>query len=313
MSKTYEDTIEDQVKYDSKFADNDPRRMVEYSQKVSTNKHLSNVNSDLTNQLLLMQDGKFEKNRDKIDNYRKEIMTKNELIRRNTEEYNRKQRAVDVLLIVFQFILFGVILGILNSIKILEFKIFMGLIVLGSIYTIYRSYYAYYPIIASENKEKLMAIGKELERQFSGYPNMPSRCPYECEDEEFPDITHGANRHLDTDYSHNKWLDGDYPEATWYNPDLYPESTNYRATPEEERMNKPGYEYGGINSDGATRYTCQWRKGKNAGGQIGNMGGKFRSTIPCAHYPGYKEVNREICISQPGQNGEKPTLICDEV
>jgi len=54
-------------------------------------------------------------------------------------------------------------------------------------------------------------------------------------------------------------------------------------------MNEPEPWYSGINNKKtSTIYDCEW---ENNGEPLGDQGHKFRSSIPCHHFPGYKKTN----------------------
>lgn len=286
-----------------------------YKESIEQNKHYIDKNHDITNKILLGYDKNFEVNRKKIDQMNKEVMTKSELIVQNSRSSNKKQNEINALMTVVQFFIVAALIGLLHKVMIIKQKnTLMIIMVLWLLFSIYRTYAAYYPSKVNTDIDKLKATAQAFDDKYiKGYPDMPKQCPYECpgpNPDDYVNTHHKANKHLDTDYSHDKWLHGDYPEATWYNPRLYPKSKNHRATPEEEALNQPKAAYGGISKDGATYYTCEWRLGNKAVGRLGTEG-TFKTTIPCERYPGYKMTKREICMSNP--DSEKGGLSCQEV
>ena len=286
------------------------------------NKSADNVN-DITNELILEYDKKFNKNYNKIMDINSSIMNKEELIVKENDEITRKEKNILSLQIMVIFIiLFGYCLILYSTKKITIQKLFgytFGLFILYIIVTYSVSSYMFYDkSVANRLKELNIAMKDYIMEEVL---TCPASCPSATNPPNATTITGYASPTLRTDPQLNVWELGDMPT------DLYTSSTNpgnkfytnpkgipnYNNTPLEELTNQPKPFFRASNPV-STYYKCHWLGGNSNNGGLPNPESKKYSSIPCDYRPNYEERARYVCTKNPNGLPESEfTKYCDDV
>ena len=284
----------------------------------------NNVN-DITNQLILKYDDKFNQLYDENLNINSSIMNKEELIIKINDEINNKNYNIAILQysIIFS-ILLGAVIILYGLKKITNSQLIIIIIVLFLIYllTIYFGvYHKFYlhnlgkglrnaKVIMDEYKADLLGVLTDYQ--------CPSTCP-PVEDPENPAVIQGySSPTLRTDPQLNVWQYGDIPTDLWTNNTLkssnfYTNYTipNYNTTLEEEMANSPKSAFG-TSYPNTTYYKCKWLGGDNNNNGLPNIETNTYSSIPCTYRPNYSEDGRYICSKDPNKiSTSEFTKYCD--
>ena len=287
------------------------------------NKSADNVN-DITNELILEYDKKFNRNYNKIMDINSSVMNKEELIVKENDEITRKERNIIALqFMVIFIILFGVLLILYANKKISIYKLFgytFGLFVIYIIITYTVINYSFYDkSVANKLKQLNIAMKDYIMEEVL---TCPSTCPsYSSNPPKTNMISGYASPTLRTDPQLNVWELGDMPT------DLYTSSTNpgkkfythpqripnYNNTPLEKLTNNPKPFFGASNPV-STYYKCNWLGGNSNNGGLPNPESKKYSSIPCGYRPNYEELGRYVCTKNPNNlNDNEFNNYCDDV
>lgn len=246
---------------------------------------MSETLHNVTNQLLLKYDNNFQKYYQASDVLDEGIMNKEELILKNLQEDERKNKMIQILYATIAFTLLAFFLFSAHALQKIQTKqLWIGLLILFLLYL----FYIYYKIIY-ESKINLALLSYQTGQSMKAFgesvltgsvPNY--QCPTGCElsgnDDEisgssnnFPDdLNYPSIPILDRQSSKNVWLNGNQP---WFRK---------------------------INPQGATYYQCEYDGPLGAGYERGiPMIGKEKvfSTIPCTEMKNYKQMGRYICMA----------------
>jgi hypothetical protein len=244
-----------------------------------------NTLNNVTNQLLLKYDKNFQKYYQASDVLNQGIMNKEELILKNLQEDERKNKMIRILNVTIAFVILAFFLFSAHALqKIQNKQLWIGLTLLFLFYL----FYIYFKILY-ESKINLALLSYQTGQSMKAFgegilagsvPNY--QCPTGCElsgnDEisgsssnNFPDdLNYPAIPILDRQSSQNVWLDGNQP---WFRK---------------------------INPKGATYYQCEYDGPLGSGYERGiPMIGKEKvfSTIPCTEMKNYKQLGRYICMA----------------
>lgn len=287
------------------------------------NLNIDSVN-DVTNELILKYDSKFNELYDKILNVNSSIMNKEELIIKADEEIAKKEITILALeLLVFFVILFGVLL-ILYAMKKIDFKKLRNItICLFILYSIVTWYYLYSAFNNKSISDKLKALEvgmKEYAYDSSGSTSN-LQCPTTCPRKTFTPPTRNtstivsyATPTLKTDSQSNVWEYGDMP-VDLYTTSKNPASKFYTAPHKriksfEKTDPKPSF---GTTYPSSTYYECEWLGGSINGG-LPNVESKKYSSIPCDYRPNFTEKNRYICTKNPNNlDSDQFKKVCNDV
>lgn len=289
---------------------------------------MSNTDSvnNITNELILKYDSRFNDLYDKILNINSSVMNKEELIIKENEEISKKDITILALeLLTFFAVLFGVVL-VLYALKKIDFKnlinISIGLFVLYGIITWYYLYSAFNNKSIAD-KIKLLEVGMGAYQQNILEQNGNLQCPTTCPRKTTSSLVQTPNPAtiisyqtptLKTDSQLNVWEYGDMPV------DLYTTTTNpaskfytkpYNNIPS---FNKTDPEpYFGTSYPSSTYYQCEWLGGGKNGG-LPNVETNKYSSIPCDYRPNFSEKARYVCTKNPnGLNSDDFNTVCDDV
>ena len=272
----------------------------------------NNVNN-ITNQLILKYDDKFNQLHDENLNINSSIMNKEELIIKINDEISNKNYNIAIL----QYsIIFSILLGALIILyglkkftisKLIIYIIILLLIYLITIYFgVYHKFYLYNlgkglrnaKVIMDEYKADLLGIVTDYQ--------CPSSCPAILPLENSAVIQGYPSPTLRTDPQLNVWQYGDIPTDLWTNDKLKSSNfytnysvPNYNATLEEEMANSPKSAFGSSYPN-STYYKCKWLGGDNNNG-LPNLEKNTYSSIPCTYRPNYSEDGRYICSRDPNK------------
>lgn len=282
----------------------------------------SNLN-DVTNDLIIKYDSKFNETYNKILNVNSSIMNKEELIIKENDDIKRKDGTIIALeiLVVFIFLFAGLLIA--YGMKQMTFSTLIystiGLII---VYAITTYYYVNTYINGVSFSDKLQA----LEIQMKNYDNNSLEedyglvCPTSCPTVSNPPptstgITGYERPTLRTDSQLDVWQYGDLPT------DLYTSSkvkgkkfyNNPKGIPNYEKENgeKPAFD---TTFPTSTYYKCKWLGGNTNNGGLPNIEKNKYSSIPCDFRPNFEEVGRYVCLKNPN-NLSKPQFsqYCDDV
>ncbi len=286
--------------------------------------------NNTTNQLLLKYDDNFNKLYNSADILNQGIMNKEELIYKNLEAIDKKDKMIDGLYYTIFFVFVAGILFIVNAIGKLPKKLLMILLlVLFLIYIFIIYYYVVYDEkvnIALQSAQTGLTMKSWLESLFAGGAP-PYKCPGGCvndesgSDEYSGDDDYSGNEPADpnkvTPYptvilnkqsSANVWLEGDKSmnlyNAKFINPPIFRKGDYY--SKEELNTIQPQPWFRSINPNGATYYQCEFdgaypklttgARNMNKGNGIPMIGKEsVFSTIPCTEMQGYTQTGKYIC------------------
>jgi hypothetical protein len=277
-----------------------------------------NINN-VTNDLLLKYDEKFNKTYNKRLFINSTIMNKEEILSKINDEILNK----DVTIIILQYsTLLAFLIGALfiaygfGKIDLKNFIIIS--VVIFIIYLLIIKFKVYY-IVTPKNIEK--NIGN-LGVQMASYidttieKNNPYTCPVDCSKNSSgaisPTILGYAQPTLNIDPQLDVWQYGDIPTDLYTTTKLpaskfysnYQNIPNYNATDKdiEKNMPKPFF---GTTYPSSTYYKCQWLGGDNSQGLPNKEDStKPYSSIPCTYRQNYSEIGRYICSENPNNLSE---------
>ena len=284
--------------------------------------------NDVTNELLLKYDEKFNKSYDKRLFINSTIMNKEELINKENEEIVNKDVTIAILQYTALFLLILGALFIAYGLRKLYLKKFLGItFVLFIIYLLIINFRVYY-IVTPDNVKKNLS---KLTVQMASYidesisKNNPYKCPVNCSTNSSnngnsnPTILGYSQPTLNVDSQLDVWQYGDITT------DLYTTSKltgskfysnyklpNFNATIEEETANMPKPFFDST-FPSSTFYKCQWLGGDNTQAMPTNETNTY-SSIPCNYRQNYSEVGKYICNRNPnGLNSTDFNNACDDV
>ncbi len=284
-----------------------------------------NVN-DITNELILKYDDKFNELYDKKLNIDESIMNKEELIVKINDEINNKNYTISILQYSLLFsILLGVVIILYGLKKITFSNLIVLIIILLLIYllTIYFGvYHKFYlhnlgkglrnaKVIMDEYKADLLGIVTDYTCPTTCPPIVPPTNPAAIQGYSTPT--------LKTDPQLDVWKYGDIPTDLWTSNKLKSDNfytnysvPNYNETLEEQIYNSPKSSFG-TTYPNSTYYKCKWLGGNDNNG-LPNLENKKYSSIPCSYRPNFSEEERYICSKDPNSMNESDfSKYCDRV
>lgn len=273
----------------------------------------NNINN-ITNELLLKYDEKFNSLYKQIININSSIMNKEELIIKEDAEIERKERTIMILLFlaIFVFLFGGVLISF--GLKMIEFnKLVQYSILLFVIYVIVVCYYFYYTYTFQSAIDKIKTLGvdmkdfvkKEIEEELDLV--CPAKCP-PINPKKVNSITGYTSPTLNVDPQLNVWKYGDVPTDLYTsasNPakDSYVDYyniPNYNASLQEEAGNEPK-PFFGTSYPQSTFYKCKWLGGNSNGPGLPNPEPEKYSSIPCDYRPNFQEKGKFLCMKDPNK------------
>jgi hypothetical protein len=271
---------------------------------IKENNNLNNV----TNELLLKYDDKFNRQYNKIVSINSSIMNKEEIINRINEEINNKNIKIDVLkyLVIYVLIICGSF--ILYGLKKINLTILIIIIVL---FFIFFGTLIYFNV---KNKIPLSIIQKEFKGLVVDMKSLDNRhknslkeyeCPSTCSPitKESPkrDIINGyASPTLNIDPQTNVWKYGDIPVDS-YKGDSDSTFFKDKKILNGINQNSPKQFFGSPSKLIGTYYECVGIDNKKG---LPMSDGKKYSEIPCSYRPNYIENARYICSKNPNNLSE---------
>lgn len=275
--------------------------------------------NDITNDLILKYDEKFNKNYDKKLDINSSIMNKEELIIKINNEIEKKEINIEILKYSIFFVFFLSILIIFYGLRKFTLgKLFLYIFILLIIYFIF----LYINVFRRINKNNLERGLRNIRFEMNKYGgnllgiNQQLQCPSDCPPitppVENPATIQGyVSPTLKTDPQLNVWEYGDIPTDLWTSSklqgsDFYTNQTipNYNATLEEEMMNSPK-PFFGTTYPSSTYYKCSWMGGDVSSGLPNLEGDNKYSSIPCSYRPNFTEKGRFICTQNPNNIEEE--------
>jgi hypothetical protein len=293
---------------------------------------MNNSNIDMlnnvTNDLILKYDDKFNELYDKKINIDSSIMNKEELLIKENDEIYVKNNTLSILqytniaIIVFGVILITYGMGKIDYKKFIQFTII--LIVVYILVILFTSYI----YLTSENLVKningvKVEMAKYVDTVIADELNLT--CPSTCIVN--PDVSPGSTilsyeqPTLRTDPQLNVWQYGDIPENLYTSPKTpasafysnYSDIVNYRQTLEEEMGNEPK-PFFNTTYPSSTYYRCKWNGGNTNNGGLPNVENIKFSSIPCSYRPNFTEEARYICTKDPNKLSESDfNKVCNNV
>jgi len=283
--------------------------------------------NNVTNDLILKYDEKFNKLYDKklgIDSF---IMNKEELIIKENDEITIKNNTLTILQYTnIAIILFGVLLIIYGLGKIDMKKLLILTIVLIIAYVLLIIFTIYIHITSQNALKNIYGVKVKMAEYIDSViaDKLDYKCPATCTNN--PTISANtilgyAQPTLKTDSQLDAWQYGDIPTdlyTTSENPasKFYSNQKNipnYTTTDEEkiENMPRPFFD---TTFPSSTYYQCQWNGGESNNGDLPNVENNKYSSIPCSYRPNFTEVGRYICSRNPNNLPEGDFKnICDNV
>jgi hypothetical protein len=285
----------------------------------------NNVNN-ITNELILKYDNKFNELYDKKLDIDQSIMNKEELIVRINDEINNKSYTISVLQYSLLFsILLGVAIILYGLKKIQSSNLILIFIILLLIYLLTIYFGVYHKIYLHNLGKGLRSVKVKMDEYKADLLGMvtdytcPSSCPPIVAPEDSDIISSYNSVTLKTNPQLDVWKYGDIPTDLWTSNKLkgsnfYENVTipNYNETLEEQIYNAPK-PFFGTTYPNSTFYKCKWLGGDNNNG-LPNLDNKKYSSIPCSYRPNYSEEERYICSKDPNKINESDfTKYCDRV
>jgi len=288
---------------------------------------VDNLN-DVTNELLLEYDEKFNKLYNKKVFLNSSIMNKEEIITKlNNEIYNKHINIVK-LKYTLGFVVIYCILFLAYGMNKLDFKkLLIIYIILFLIYLVVVNYAIYYifnidGMFKTYNKLKVK-MSEHIDKIYD--ESNPYSCPSDCSviDEEVSrgDTIYGYKQPtLRTDPQLDVWQYGDIPTDLYTSKSKpaskfyinYKDIPNYNATIQEELANEPKPSFG-TNFPRTTYYKCHWNGGMRNNVSMPNPERLKYSSIPCSYRPNFTEDGRYICKENPNTSKLNFHSICEDV
>lgn len=286
----------------------------------------NNSVNDITNQLILKYDNKFNQLYDEKLNIDSSIMNKEELIVKINDEINNKNYTISILQYSILFsILLGVAIILYGLKKFTIKKLIIIIVILFIIYllTIYFGvYHKFYLHNLGKGLRNAKVIMDEYKADLLGIVTdytCPSSCP-PITPPENPAVIQGyATPTLRTNPQLDVWKYGDIPTDLWTSDKLQSNNfytnysiPNYNETLEEQIYNSPKASFG-TSYPNSTYYKCKWLGGDNNNGLPTLETNKY-SSIPCSYRPNYTEEERYICSKDPNKiNTNDFNKYCDRL
>ncbi len=276
--------------------------------------------NDITNQLLLKYDEKYNDYYNKLSNINSSIMNKEQLILKENDIIESKDNYINVLKLGLLFVvLFGVatIFFAINKISkgqyigtiILLIIIYIGILY----YVVYIRYYLY------SIKNEMNSIGVQMKdyalSELSNVGVSSYTCPTTC-------TTIGSNSNnnnnavntnlisqystptLNIDNQNNVWQYGNIPAGGYISDDVSIQQfyTNPTNIPNYYNPDNSPQQSFGTTYPATIYYKCDWMGPDNTPG-LPNTESQTYSTIPCSYRQNYVETGRYICNTDPNVDG----------
>ena len=279
-----------------------------------------NTLNDVTNQLLLKYDENFNKLYTTADVMNQGISNKEELIYKNLESSNQKDKIIDSLQYLISMFLIISVLCIMNALGKLPTKqliISIIVVVIVFFFIIYRNVINTTIDLTEQSYNTGQSLKSWVEQIFVGTPQGYT-CPADCTELSGDDSSSSTDNSsdqivqsnptviLNKQSSENVWLYGD-KSMNLYNADyVSPDYMNNNPyTLEELSGIEPQPWFRGINANGATYYQCDYKgsypnsaTNVDTGSGIPMIGmNSVFSTIPCGEMNGYTQSGKYICSS----------------
>jgi hypothetical protein len=295
---------------------------------MSDSEDLTDLN-DITNNLILKYDAKFN------DLYNKKVLldssitNKEELIIKINEEIFNKEVKISVLQYTVILVILLCLLLISNSMgKIDMKKLIIISIILFFIYLLFLYFGVYNKVLNYTLGKYLKSVGVNMRNYVDNKieENTPYTCPMECpaNSDTISDTANSlkgyAQATLRVDPQIDVWQYGDIPISAYTSSRLpgsnfYSEPKdikNYRETLEEIAEDEPKPFFQGPNTI-STYYKCEWMGG-DRNGDLPNFESNTYSSIPCDYRPNFTESARYICNRNPNNlNADQFKIACDNV
>jgi hypothetical protein len=299
--------------------------------------HYNNNINDITNELLLKYDDKFNDLYSKRVFLNSSIMNKEELINKINDEIYNKQVNIIQLKYTLGFVVIYCLLFLAYGMNKIDFKKLILLYIILLLIYLYIIYYAIYYIFNIDGMDKTynkvkVNLSEHIDKIRN--ENNPYTCPSDCtssisEEHEGDTIYGFPQPTLRTDPQLDVWQYGDIPIDLYTSKSKpaskfyanYRDIPNYNKTIQEELANEPKPAFG-TTYPRMTYYRCKW----NGNGDIPtNLPKKFRnntlpnkelydfSSIPCSYRPNFTEEGKFICKENPNNNKSDFNTICEDV
>jgi len=281
---------------------------------LNTNMNIDANLKQITNELILKYDKRFDKLYNKIVHLNSSIMNKEEIIIKENEEIRIKENNIEILQISIIFIFLFSILLFLNVFKKISILyLIICCIILFLIYLFVIAYFVLYKIKSKELLKKFDKIGQDMHKYIDKtvMDDLNIKCPSTCKPtptQMDPSVINGyESPTLRTDSQLNVWEYGDIP-TDLYTTNKLPASRfyvdkngipNYTVTKDEEKYNEPK-PFFKTNYPRSTFYECKWLGGDNNEG-LPNIEKNKYSSIPCDYRPNYTMLNKYICTKNPNK------------
>lgn len=273
---------------------------------------MSNTTNEVTNELLLKYDEKFNEQYRKIVNVNSSIMNKEELILKENDEIINKDNSIKILqYTTILIIIYGICFVLYGNNRLSISQLIIYIIVLFIVYLLFIYFNIYYKLTAHALEKNLRNIRVKMTEYTDTIINDSEkyRCPSKCSPtgpSQVPGKLQGYQQPtLNIDPQVNVWKYGDIPVDLYTSnkikgADFYTKDSNipnYRNTAEEELVNEPK-PFFGTTYPSSTYYKCKWLGGNNNGG-LPNMESDTYSSIPCNFRQNFAEEGKYICNKNP--------------
>jgi hypothetical protein len=274
---------------------------------------MSTTLDNITNELIKQYDIKFNNNYKNIVQVNSSIQNKEELIYKIQGLIFYKERNIIILQYFTFFVLISCILFLIHALGKMQFKQFMGIVVILFIVMAIACYIHiiyYFNLQSIDSRIRGLKVymkdytKKELENRIPDY-TCPNTCTTKPSDEGY-DITEEADyvkydkwgQVLKTDPSLNVWKYGDVP----INQDI-----QTMAEMDDEDSPQPFF---GTTYPKSIYYQCKWLGGIDGMPRKMKNGLNKYSTIPCDFKPNTTQKARYICDNDPNEVGIEE---CEEI
>jgi len=281
-----------------------------------SNSNISILNN-VTNDLILKYDKKFNELYDKKLSINSSIMNKEELIIKENDEIILKNNRLTILQYTnITIILFGVLLIIYGLGKINMNKLLILTLVLIIIYVLVIIFTLYIHITSQNALKNINGIKVNMAQYIDTIidDKFDYKCPTKCSKNASVSskiILGYAQPTLKTDSQLDAWQYGDIPTDLYTTPENpaskfylnHKDIPNYRTTQEEKLKNMAAPSFD-TSFPSSTYYKCQWNGGDSNNGDLPNVENNKYSSIPCSYRPNFTEVGRYICTKNPNSLSE---------
>ncbi len=280
--------------------------------------------NNITNNLLLKYDDKFNKNYNKLVQINSSISNKEELITKENDLINQKDNNILLLKYIITYLILSIITYTIHKTSFINFTSFLVIIITLFIimailyykYYIKNQYYTLSGLFGSVGAEMIDYVKNDI----LDADLKPYTCPSKCSSNNASvndgnigshstpeyNVNLNSTPTLNIDPSTNVWKFGDVPEGGYLSSSdssiqqFYNSPTDIQSYYNEN--NEPHQRFG-TTYPNSVYYKCEWMGASNEEHGLPNTELSTYTTIPCSYRPNFKQTGKYICNNDPNLNG----------